>query len=80
MKVLEFLQDENGKFSNNRLVTTLFGLGAIGISIFTVIADKLTSDVNILIGILVSAAVGNSIKNSLTNKNGTTTTIETTKT
>lgn len=72
MRILEFLYDENCKFSNNRLITTLFGLSATIISFYLVFTNTLNSDYNILIGILTSSAIGNKFIGTVTKRESTT--------
>lgn len=69
MRLIEVIQDENGKLSSTRIITLLFALGGIGIGITEVFLLQKNIDVgelNILVGILVSAAVGNKFVGSFT--------------
>lgn len=62
MKITEIIQDEYGKFSSTRIISLLFAISGIGIGITEIFLLKAGIDVgelNILVGILVSAAVGN---------------------
>lgn len=67
-RIIEFFQDENGKLSSNRLLTLMFGVTAIVISLYFTFSNTLNGDYNVLIGILTSSAIGNKIASSFTNK------------
>lgn len=60
LRFLELLQDEiNGKLSSNRFISILYAITAIGISIFLCVNGVYISELNITIGLLLSASIGN---------------------
>ncbi len=68
MKLLEIIQDENGKLSSSRILTLIFGLSAVVIAFYTTITNTITGEYNILIGVLTSSAIGNKFIGGITNK------------
>ena len=58
-RIFEFLQESTGKFSSNRLISILLALTSIFIGIWLVVHGIISTEYNLLIGILISGAVGN---------------------
>lgn len=59
-RLVELLQDEiNGKLSSNRFISLLFAFTAMGLSIFLAFNGVYISELNVTIGLLLSASIGN---------------------